>query len=249
MNNKITFNQLSERVATATGLSIPGAESMIKEFFALVSDSLLSGESVNVNGLGTFSLSGDANAPVSFIPDKGTETRVNAPFSLFQPEVLGNGVTEELLASASSDETAPRPEKDIQIIEPTVDRAETKQVNNEVEATVNEIHETPVYPQQPPVVIPPVVIPSIPDNNTPPTEETVAEETTVFNNETEPGLTANDETTYYQNDNEEDDEPIDNGASNSRFGIGFIVGLITGLAIGALGVFIYMSETMSSVRP
>ncbi len=248
MNNKITFNQLSERVATATGLSIPGAESMIKEFFALVSDSLLSGESVSVNGLGTFSLSGDANAPVSFIPDKGTETRVNAPFSLFQPEVLSNDVTEELLASASSDEIAPRPERDIQTIEPTVDRAETKQVNNEVEATVNKIHETPVYPQQPTVVIPPVVIPSIPDN-TPPIQETVADETPAFNNEAEQGQTVNEETTYYQDDDEEVDEPVDNGASNSRFGIGFIVGLITGLAIGALGVFIYMSETMSSVQP
>ena len=154
-------------------------------------------------------------------------------------------MTEELLASASADETAPQPERSIQTTEPT---AETVQVNNdEVEATVSETYETPVY-HQPPVVVPPVVIPSIPDN-TPPVQETVADEPPAFNNEAEQGQTVNEETTYYQADNEEVDEPVDNGESNSRFGIGFIVGLITGLAIGALGVFIYMSETMSSVRP
>ena len=52
MNNKIPFHELSARVAATTGISPESAESFVKSFFEILSESLVKGESVRVKGLG-----------------------------------------------------------------------------------------------------------------------------------------------------------------------------------------------------
>ena len=71
MNNKIPFHELSARVAATTGISPESAESFVKSFFEILSESLVKGESVRVKGLGSFTVSvTNGEKTVDFILDK-----------------------------------------------------------------------------------------------------------------------------------------------------------------------------------
>ncbi len=103
MNEKIPIKQLSLKVAANTGCTDAYAEDFIKKFFSLISDKLTSGESVSIDGLGTFTTGHSGDYPVNFIPDSKLANAVNAPFSMFEPEIINNNISEEMLDSISSD--------------------------------------------------------------------------------------------------------------------------------------------------
>lgn len=100
MNDKITFPRLATLLADRSGRSKRFSEDFLREFFALISETLETGESVKVKGLGTFRLSRvdsrrsidvttgqpmeiSGHSKVVFVPSKELAEAVNAPFEAF----------------------------------------------------------------------------------------------------------------------------------------------------------------------
>lgn len=105
MENKITLPALSAMLAQRTGLTKRLCEDFVRELFALVSSSLVEGESVKINDLGTFrvakveprmsvdvvtgeSIQIPGHRKVVFLPDKELAAVINEPFEAFEPVEL-----------------------------------------------------------------------------------------------------------------------------------------------------------------
>ena len=115
MNQKIPFHELSARIATTTGISEESAEQFVKNFFDLIFESLIKGESVKVKGLGAFNLI-DINGEksIEFLADKDITDVINAPFAMFEPVKLNASVSEEMLTQAYSNTEDEEPHVSIQ---------------------------------------------------------------------------------------------------------------------------------------
>lgn len=98
MNRKIPFHELASLLAANCNISPEEAEDFIKNFFDQIAGSLGEGESVKIKGIGTFGLTGEKDTPVSFTPDAEIADTINAPFALFEPEVLSDTLSDEALA-------------------------------------------------------------------------------------------------------------------------------------------------------
>lgn len=99
MNNKIPFHELAAKVAAVTGISPESAGNFIKNFFEIISESLIKGETVKIKGLGTFAVTEtDGEKTVKFDLDKELSESVNAPFSIFEPVTLNDEVTDKMLS-------------------------------------------------------------------------------------------------------------------------------------------------------
>lgn len=114
MNQKIPFHQLSSRIAAATGISEESAENFVKNFFEILSEELIKGETVKIKGLGEFSLydeneSGEKN--IRFTSDKDLAETLNAPFAMFEPVTLNDEVTESMLSVEEAEETPAESDK------------------------------------------------------------------------------------------------------------------------------------------
>lgn len=109
MNNKIAFPKLASLLADSSGRSKRFSEDFLREFFALISESLEAGNSVKVKGLGTFRLSRveprksvdvttgqpmeiSGHSKVVFIPAKELADAVNAPFEAFSAVEIADDV-------------------------------------------------------------------------------------------------------------------------------------------------------------
>lgn len=115
MNKKVTFVELVELMAEASSTSKRVCELFLRELFSTISQALINGESVKVNGVGTFkltqvkprksskeksddSLTSVGSSKVSFTPDKKLAEAVNQPFAHFESVVLDDAMTDEKLA-------------------------------------------------------------------------------------------------------------------------------------------------------
>ena len=97
MNNTVTFSQLITRLAKVAGTDTNTSRLYLRSFFALIEETLAKGEDVTIDGIGTFRRhsTDDAFAPdsgISFIPDKTLADEINAPFAVFEPVELAEGV-------------------------------------------------------------------------------------------------------------------------------------------------------------
>lgn len=109
MNNKIAFPKLASLLADSSGRSKRFSEDFLREFFALISESLEAGNSVKVKGLGTFRLARveprksvdvttgqpmeiSGHSKVVFIPAKELAEAVNAPFEAFSAIEIADDV-------------------------------------------------------------------------------------------------------------------------------------------------------------
>lgn len=118
MNNTVTFSQLITRLAKVAGTDTNTSRLYLRSFFALIEETLSKGEDVTIDGIGTFRRhsTDDAFAPesgISFIPDKTLADEINAPFAVFEPVELADGVDFSGLdtpAPAPAEETVPEPE-------------------------------------------------------------------------------------------------------------------------------------------
>ncbi len=116
MNNKITFPRLASLLADKSGRSKRFSEDFLREFFALISETLEAQESVKIKGFGTFrlirvesrrSVDVTTGAPIeisghtkiSFIPSKSLAEEVNAPFEAFSAVEIREDVDIESLFS------------------------------------------------------------------------------------------------------------------------------------------------------
>lgn len=101
MDNKINLSQLADLLAQAGGMSKAASEQFVKNFFDIISQSVLADGIVKVKGLGTFKLiqmedresvnvnSGErftieGHQKISFIPDADLKERINKPFGAFE---------------------------------------------------------------------------------------------------------------------------------------------------------------------
>ena len=91
------------------------AENFIKSFFDQLTRSLTEGETVKIKGIGTFAPTGDAEIPVSFIPDSEIADTINAPFAMFEPEEVSDSLSDDafsqLDATEESDSEKPEGEE------------------------------------------------------------------------------------------------------------------------------------------
>ncbi|MCM1521123.1 MAG: HU family DNA-binding protein [Muribaculaceae bacterium] len=222
MNRKIPFHDLAEIIASKAGVGREEAEQFTKTFFDFVTESLVKGESVKVKGLGTFSLTDDADSPVLFEPDHELSDIVNAPFALFEPEILKDDITDEELEAATASnaieteviEVSPEPE-----IKETVVIPETAPIAEHVK------EEKP----EPEVKTEPEPVP-VPEPAPAPKTEPVAE--LISKPEPKPAPVP---TPIIEEDEEEYiTEPEKSGPG---FGWGFVVGLFVGIALGACGIY------------
>lgn len=101
MDNKINLSQLSELLAQEAGMSKAAAEQFVKNFFDIISQSVLTEGIVKVKGFGTFKLIDmedresvnvntgerftiEGHQKITFIPDADLKERVNKPFAAFE---------------------------------------------------------------------------------------------------------------------------------------------------------------------
>ncbi len=138
MNQKIPFHKLAKRLSLATSISNESAEVFIKNFFDLLSEAIVNGETVKIKGLGTFShIESGSNNCVEFTPDKEIADTLNAPFSPFEAVELNDDVSDEMLQEINE---TPEP------VEPSDDSAEkdTPEEAKETEiATEETVEENP----------------------------------------------------------------------------------------------------------
>lgn len=108
MNDVITLSQLITRLARVTDTDTNTARRFVRSLFAAVEEQLMAGESVTVKGIGTFRPNGDALAgdSVLFIPDEELAAAVNAPFAMFEPVEVADGVNFDELAAPDADDDA-----------------------------------------------------------------------------------------------------------------------------------------------
>jgi nucleoid DNA-binding protein len=121
--DKISTQEIAELLSLKAGISKKAADDFIKQLFATIEDSLLTGEQVKVKNLGTFKL--QWNEPrksvnvqtgeeiilagynkVSFTPDAGLKDLVNEPYAHLEPVVLDENNEPE-------QEETPEPEADV----------------------------------------------------------------------------------------------------------------------------------------
>ena len=252
MNQKIPFHELSSRIASVTGISDESAETFVKNFFDILSDELIKGESVKIKGLGLFSFNGhNGEASIVFEADKDLADAINAPFSIFENVVLHENVTDTMLSEldgdnrqddeqASSDNIILIEDTDkiISISDEHVPQIETSSeelqptdMNNEVQSTLpitthgienNEIQEAVQQPELQTVVL------SSTANNT---------STDIENND----ITNTVEPVIAPLMEEPEEYVIHKETStksNSNFWWGLGIGIIVGLALGACGVYL-----------
>ena len=124
MNQKITFPELVNAIAESTGYSKHLSEEFLKELFALITNSLASGENVKIKKLGTFKVvdvearksvkvgTGEeieipGHKKVTFTPDKELAEAINLPFAAFETIELNDSVTDEMLESTDCETELP----------------------------------------------------------------------------------------------------------------------------------------------
>ena len=100
MNNKLTVVDIADLVSAKSGMTKKESELFVKEFFALATEVISKGESLTINGVGSFipvwvetrtSVDVNTKQPIeipghyklSFTPDKTMRDAVNAPFAAF----------------------------------------------------------------------------------------------------------------------------------------------------------------------
>lgn len=126
MDNKINLSQLADLLAQAGGMSKAASEQFVKNFFDIISQTVLTEGLVKVKGLGTFKLvqmedresvnvnSGErftieGHQKISFIPDADLKERINKPFAAFETVEI----TEEQAAKLDKmDEGQPNTDND-----------------------------------------------------------------------------------------------------------------------------------------
>ena len=105
MSSKLSISDVAGLISGKSGLTKKECEAIVKEVFQLASETVSSGESLTIKGLGTFKLvwveprgSVDINTGASitipghyklaYVPEAALRNAVNEPFAYFATEVL-----------------------------------------------------------------------------------------------------------------------------------------------------------------
>lgn len=223
MNSKIPVKQFAEKIAAESGVSQEVAQQFVKLYFDEVVARLKVGETIDISGLGKFSLTHNMQEPVVFTPDADAAAVVNAPFEMFEPTELPSGVSEQDLAAEPVEaETGLLAEA-----EPNI--TDTTNWTNES----NELPEPDEEPEPEPEIEVVQEIVAEPEIEPEPVSESEPE------TEPEPEHEATAEEYEYIPEDEEEYVQIVSRNKGLSFGMGFLVGLLSGLIIGAVALFVY----------
>lgn len=278
MNNKIPLKQLAERVSQTSGIDVEKSSAFIKNVFALISQSLIQGQTAEIDGIGKFTPTHNADEPLKFTPDREFAEEINAPFAIFEsteiasdfpieqfdtiltPELpsLPPELTNESEAKPAVADTHTSPEEcvdSIRILEVEIPVEET--CPDPAEPELEEITPIPIDLQDTAGETCVDIADSLPAE---PIEEVVLENNIVHSGtqtETTPiecsespveGISQTDHihetgephTEIKQYIPEDDEEFVEYHTPKSRFGIGFFIGLVTGIVISALALAGYL---------
>lgn len=220
MNEKISFQQLSELLSEITGSSVATSELFIKELFAAIADTLIKGESVKIKDLGTFSPSGMPDKPVIFAPAEELAEAINMPFACFDAVELNDDISDDALNECNYEHQNKPSNTDVE-------------QENELSSTTEELEQIETSEQE--------------QNNTETSlTETVNIEQESTTDLVDENVTKIDET---QEDNdtilseEAFDDAEDERERKSLLWLWIIISLITGLLVGYLIGNIYPYDT------
>jgi DNA translocase ftsK len=115
MNEKIPVNRLAQEIAASVGSSPSEVQQFIKDLFAYVEAEVSAGNDVSVLGLGRFSKSAVNGEPIAYEPDAEYAATLNADFEMFSPVELNDGVTEEAMEMAVTEEAVKEAEPDTEL--------------------------------------------------------------------------------------------------------------------------------------
>ncbi len=143
MNEKVTFHQLADDLSNLTGGTQATTEVFIKEFFATIADALKKGENVKIKNFGTFSLSGNDDGNIVFVPDKEIAEAINMPFSCFEAVELNDDVTDELLDAAIPNESNETLKTEIETETESISNDDIDEESTEITETIKHESEKP----------------------------------------------------------------------------------------------------------
>ncbi|MDE5688438.1 MAG: HU family DNA-binding protein [Paramuribaculum sp.] len=266
MNTKIPLRKFAETLSDKSDISVAEAENFIKLVFGIASEELRTGSTVRIKGLGAFSLSRGEADPVNFEPDKNFAAAVNSPFAIFAPVELADGVTDEILSdidrsnennSAAQEvpeyefETASTDVASISVDETETEAAQTLSEADIPEESVTEETSSAEVSDAEEVIAEEntaetclVEKPTLEEPVSEPESEDCTEAAAEFEEPTEQAETAQSVTTDWEYEEEEYVQQPER--NESRFGAGFVAGLIVGIAIGALALCAYVMYYVNS---
>ena len=252
---------LASSMAQTMGKSKKNCEDFLREFFRLVTESLEAGESLKIKGFGTFKIvdiesreSINVNTgerlelqpykKVSFTPAKELAALINEPFASFQTVEIDDDMSEEMLSNENNVE-------DIRLEEGSDEEYADDEITYEAYAS-EEDNQNPSekaddlrIPTKEEEIITPIVPPIIPPIPVENPEESKKEESTVVSDikETKPEEKTMEETRENVRPvpdfvrRREEEKRLQNEKKNKKkkmekkFGIGFLCGAMTSLAI------------------
>lgn len=158
MNKTVTISAFAGILSRQSGYTAEFCERFVAEMFKTAAEGLKESNEVTIKGLGAFA--SDENGNVSFAADNTFAAEVNAPFDCFEPEILDDEVTDELLSDGMiADEqetgndtpedvikeevTEEAPEEKINLLEDKIDELEDKieRLEEVIDDKENEIDE------------------------------------------------------------------------------------------------------------
>lgn len=246
MNNKISLKNFAEVLSKELNISEEESEVFIKQLFETISAELKAGNEVYLDGIGTFSLTNEGSEPVEFTADKEFADAVNSQFAIFAPMQLDDDASDkELYTIVEPDNTDDR---DSELIETDIIEQTPTVVIRKNEAPVLmpatdpiPMQSTEVVPfvESSQVIVPPVPLRDVQSAPEQPTNSSVHQVPVV------PPPPTNE--TQSLNESETENNMEDYATQpRSKFGLGFFVGLIIGLAIGILALCAYILYFVNS---
>lgn len=261
MNQKVPFHELSARIAKATGISEESAELFVKNFFEILSEALVNEENVKIKGIGSFTISGSGNdRTIDFVPDKEITDVINAPFSMFDPVILNDSVSDRMLEEIDKEELIKQPEAEVTTSVNGQDFAEESV--NDSEASIESVVIETIVNEKPATSDSEITIDNAVKKDVPKESISVSQISTKDDNETEPKPASS------MPDNEKkssvklpvyvfDDEPEErvatdsssgNSANGGNFWTGLIIGIVVGAALGACGVYLAIDHFFPTIQ-
>ncbi len=143
MNSTVNLSQLITRLSEITESDPNTARRFLHDFFALIETELVAGNEVDIKGIGTFrrldgSTAADSTPSVGFIPAESLAEAINAPFAMFEPVELAEGVDEAALAACDTEDA-------------DTESSSPDETSASAEISQEEIHpqdETETYPEE-----------------------------------------------------------------------------------------------------
>ncbi|NDV77462.1 HU family DNA-binding protein [Dysgonomonas sp. 511] len=155
MSERLSLQDLIDLLADRQGITKKDAETFLREFIAVVSENIESGEPVKIKEFGAFKLvkvnarkSVDVNTgeaieiaahyKLSFTPDKSLKEAINRPFAHFESVVLEDGVSFDNVEDEKEDEVG-EVEKELPVEDPGV-QEQDENVETESQSGTEAIH-------------------------------------------------------------------------------------------------------------